>query len=979
MKKSLLDSVTQPELFMHPATGKLYSINAKYESLQFKVGNQGMPHGGIHLKSQKAYTMADGFLIAARVHGDYPFLLIEHELPFPGSKSHRFYTIYAQFKPHSSLTQQELDRLKTVPGVHFMGSLKLDPTTKSLPKDGMNLYDENDKVIHVIPKLYPFIDLTQEKDSPPPKKTNSRFIEYNGIKGTVCLTPRQMRTHGQKKCILLTHDTVIPKTQDVPQYIPLYKKCDNSAKYIVEYQPPFSLGKMKRINENWLMVVELNGATYSQAVYIQRQNVAIEVESIPQSKDIWVGRKWIPTASLVAYGNNIHVEVITTSLIENVKKPLFCRILFDESAWKNFTEISEDHILRGYNEWAGYTKSIENHTKDELKKIVEDEATKACWWTPQLQQDLSLPSENDLIHIHPLEWARHWNTFLSKLPFNNRNIPYCFYDWIYIGALLALVKEEQKRLNLHEKGLEKLPLFEAQLARVYSWALDWHTINDPLELLEFCYPDVDPLPPSQWLDPLETTDQELSYYVKTYQQSPAILRRRPALYHLGDTAQLMNQKWHIQGLYRLNDNEFAHETIANLTFYPIYPLYKGFVLTPLPILKCNQTVLSPHQKAKIELKGFEPSIPIPSPKPKQETDQEKEKEKNKDTGKDKGKDKDKDKKENKEDNEDDEEEEEEKKESLEWRIWEGSRLVNQIQKSKEIEVTAPSWAFPPYLGVACYHWGEQSFGYTHITIALDHLEPQETPKPFPPEALQNRTTQIQTLQQLGYWAPNPTELPDAIRTFQYENQLGVNGTMDTPTIEKMILFMNQKAPLQTLRGRKGISTTINQKKYQFYQLPYPLHHEYSVYGEVKASISKKHPLNYLYANEKWGQFDMVCALEKILRVWHAETGDSIWVNDLSLFLGGKFSPHTSHQLGLDVDLRSNILGAREIQGYFNKRYNASLTADWIAMAIEAGFTKICTFDDHLAKKFSHHKKGKVSVVAGHSHHLHMSFEPTASA
>lgn len=968
MKQSLLDSVTQPEPFMHPATGRLYTIATKYESLQFKIGNQGMPHGGIHLKSQKAYTMADGFLIAARVHGDYPFLLIEHELPFPGSKAHRFHTIYAQFKPHSSLTQKELDRLRTVPGVHFIGSLKVGHSTNILPQEGMNLYDETNNIIHVIPKLYPFIDLSQDKNSPPPQKKNSRYIEYNGMRGSACLCSKQIRTLNDKKCILLTHDAVIPKTQEIPQYIPFFKKPKNLAKNIIEYHPPFSLGKFKRYNENWFVVIELSGTTYSQAVYVQSQNVAIEVESIPQSKDIWVGRQWVPTASLVAYGNNIHVEVITTSLIENINKPLFCRILFDDNAWKKFTEISEDHILRGYNEWAGYTKSVERNTNDELKKMVEDEATKACWWTPKLEQDLSLPSEENLLHIHPLEWARHWNTFLSKLPYNQNNIPYCFYDWIYIGALLAIVKEEQKRLNLHEKGLEKLPLFEAQLARVYSWALDWHTINDPLELLEFYYPDVDPLPPSQWLDPLETNDHELSFYVKTYQQPPAILRRRPALYHLGDSTQLLKQKWHIQGLYRLNDNDFAHETIADLTFYPIYPLYKGFVLTPLPILKCNQTVLSPHEKAKIQLKGFHPSIPIPPIKPQQEMDQGKNTKDPENSQNQKQKNKEK----------EEENEEDEETIDVEWRIWEGARLVNHIQNTHEIEVTAPSWAFPPYLCVACYHWKEQSFGYTHISITLDNLEPQESPRPYPAEVLKNPTTQIQTLQQLGYWALNKDLLPDAIRTFQFENDLVVNGTMDAPTIQIVVQLMTQKNSLKTLRGRKGISTTINKLKYQFYQLPYPLHHEYSVYGEVKANINTKHPLNNLYANEKWGQFDMICALEKLLRVWHGETSDTIWVNDLSHFLGGKFSPHSSHQLGLDVDLRSNILGAREIQGYFNKHYNASLTADWIAMSIDAGFTKICTFDDHLAKKFAHHKKGKVSVVAGHSHHLHMSFERTTS-
>lgn len=74
-----------------------------------------------------------------------------------------------------------------------------------------------------------------------------------------------------------------------------------------------------------------------------------------------------------------------------------------------------------------------------------------------------------------------------------------------------------------------------------------------------------------------------------------------------------------------------------------------------------------------------------------------------------------------------------------------------------------------------------------------------------------------------------------------------------------------------------------------------------------------------------------------------------------------------------MDLHSWIVGAIEVQGQPNNRYDHDQTAAFIDLALQKGFNPHCTFDEKLQKRFAGDKRGRVKVVSGHQHHLHMGF------
>lgn len=107
------------------------------------------------------------------------------------------------------------------------------------------------------------------------------------------------------------------------------------------------------------------------------------------------------------------------------------------------------------------------------------------------------------------------------------------------------------------------------------------------------------------------------------------------------------------------------------------------------------------------------------------------------------------------------------------------------------------------------------------------------------------------------------------------------------------------------------------------------------------------------------------------------SGDTIRVNKkdrgLSYYLGGVIPEHTTHRYGRDVDLRSWIVDAIEVQGHPNRRYDPNQTIAFINLALQKGFNRHCTFDAKLQKRFAGDKRGRAKVVSGHQHHLHMGY------
>jgi hypothetical protein len=80
------------------------------------------------------------------------------------------------------------------------------------------------------------------------------------------------------------------------------------------------------------------------------------------------------------------------------------------------------------------------------------------------------------------------------------------------------------------------------------------------------------------------------------------------------------------------------------------------------------------------------------------------------------------------------------------------------------------------------------------------------------------------------------------------------------------------------------------------------------------------------AGRSYGLPEMIQALTEIAAAWHAAdpTRPRIVISDISRLGGGKFSPHSSHQVGLDVDLR--LEGGKSV--WYEKKWNSDGSFEW---------------------------------------------------
>lgn len=132
--------------------------------------------------------------------------------------------------------------------------------------------------------------------------------------------------------------------------------------------------------------------------------------------------------------------------------------------------------------------------------------------------------------------------------------------------------------------------------------------------------------------------------------------------------------------------------------------------------------------------------------------------------------------------------------------------------------------------------------------------------------------------------------------------------------------------------------------------------------------------------DDWGALSLVGCIEEVGRLWEP-TGIEINVNDLSLRSGSHFSPHRSHQNGLDADLRYVRRDGRSLPLDLRRDpddYDPVATRELLSLFaercdIEAIFVDLDSLGfDTLSAEGS----GEVLVhQPGHSNHFHLRVAP----
>ena len=132
-----------------------------------------------------------------------------------------------------------------------------------------------------------------------------------------------------------------------------------------------------------------------------------------------------------------------------------------------------------------------------------------------------------------------------------------------------------------------------------------------------------------------------------------------------------------------------------------------------------------------------------------------------------------------------------------------------------------------------------------------------------------------------------------------------------------------------------------------------------------------------------GALELVACIENVGRKWKS-SGLQVNVMDLGLNKGGRFSPHRSHQNGLDVDIRyvrkDGKNGPLDIKRS-RSQYDTKQTKALINIILDTCNVDVIFVDmqylgfsnDDLDSKAEH-----LVHAQGHSNHFHMRLEKPAS-
>lgn len=133
-------------------------------------------------------------------------------------------------------------------------------------------------------------------------------------------------------------------------------------------------------------------------------------------------------------------------------------------------------------------------------------------------------------------------------------------------------------------------------------------------------------------------------------------------------------------------------------------------------------------------------------------------------------------------------------------------------------------------------------------------------------------------------------------------------------------------------------------------------------------------------SDDWGALKLIDCIETVGRAWEG-SGVSINVNDLSLRTGGSFTPHRSHQNGLDMDIRYVRADGRNAPldlRYDPEAYDLLATQELFRQLIRSCEVEIIFVDtDRLGftNRDLDPEQDYLYYAPGHSNHFHVRLEP----
>ncbi len=700
----------------------------------------------------------------------------------------------------------------------------------------------------------------------------------------------------------------------------------------VHLHAEFTAVEVQPQGHRWFLVQKIRKQKCTQPLYVNADHIASKYTSITADDKIWTGKLRVRKGALLAHGDSIHVECLLATDLRHLACPRLLDLLGMKDKWAQFQKIIADSCCMGWNEWSGPSSEVVARYPSAQQEEIRSCLEKACWCTEDLLGKVKMPSPGQTLHVSPGQLASAWNQLVDNLHLRgnkNTDLP---GDLQEFGAAMRLLIFELLAVGANCNGEESPVIFRSILARAQGAQFDWKACQGSLRRLLQLSPctDKSPMSAEKWLAPGVFDDAHLRQFLQDFRSGEKFPAR---LWHRTD--QPLPAHWNIQALQSDRSGQPMAKQHGAIKCYTVSPKFECYTIRPWPQLKANAWGGLPAATVRIKCNAWN-NLPSGTPPPS----------------------------------------------IANWLVVHGHETLQTQQGGDSIDVVLPKRTKPAVVSVIALsgHGGHLSHGQCGL-IVYDKPSPitDTDCKQFIERCQKAPTLLVSTLVKLGYWANGDPQCASALTTLQYERNLDTHGLLDLITARTILETEMTPEANSTLRGRPGIPVEIPvpgaaNDCTTFFQLPAPIDEQvYTWYGGQFESHKNGKTLDTILFNEKWGRQAMVEALVEVLQEWHEHSGDTIRVNDLSYYLGGASSEHKTHRYGRDVDLRSWIVGAIEVQGQPNNRYDHDQTAAFIDLALQKGFNRHCTFDAKLQKRFAGDKRGRVKVVSGHQHHLHMGF------
>lgn len=196
----------------------------------------------------------------------------------------------------------------------------------------------------------------------------------------------------------------------------------------------------------------------------------------------------------------------------------------------------------------------------------------------------------------------------------------------------------------------------------------------------------------------------------------------------------------------------------------------------------------------------------------------------------------------------------------------------------------------------------------------------------------------------------------ALQRFQQANNLTVDGIYGPQTRAALARVLGTPSPVAQTPGTPGVrldgSTSVDTV------LP-ASGRGYTTYNRESGGA------------DQYGRASTIRALQDLGQSWAGRHPNApIGVGDISRRGGGRFPPHSSHQRGIDVDIRPFTRDGRQVPTNINdSNYDRGLTRELIQMIKQKYPNAVILFNDPQLIR-----EGLAVYEDGHHNHLHVRFQ-----